>query len=92
VIKIVSKKADENGRVKVRVSANGRRHAVWAMPSSIVRNRVTGAYDKVLIGEPVERTIRIYGPDDQLVSEVVEMAPQVFVVAGASIKRPNIAA
>ena len=87
MVKVVSKKPDECGRVKIRVSANGKRYAVWAMFSGIVRNHGTGAYDQVFIGESAERVVKTFA-GDKLISEVTEMAPQVFVVAGISAKVP----
>lgn len=79
-IRVVSEKPDENGRLKLKISADGRRYSVWVLPTAIVRNPLTGGYDRVLVGPPVERLVRIF-VDDALISETMEMIPQTYIVA-----------
>jgi len=79
MIRVASEKPDQNGRIKLRINADGKRYSVWALPTAIIRNHLTGGYDRVFVTPPVERSARVF-VDDELVSEATEMIPQTYVV------------
>lgn len=88
--KIVSKKPSEDGRVKIRVSADGRRYSVWVLPAGLIRNPVTGFYEQIFIGEPCERLVRTF-VGDKIVSEVIQMVPQTYLVPVAVLVKAKSA-
>lgn len=92
-IRIVSTEPDEEGRVKIRISSGPRRFAVWARPFGvIIRNRTTGQYERVFVGEPRETTVRTIQSTGEVVESIELLSPTYLVPMSLRSAAPEFAA
>ena len=87
MIKMLSRKPDSFGRVRVEIDADGKKRVSFAKPlGGLVLNHATGVYDRVLIGEVRRCAVKVNGVERfEEVAQTYLVPTQIY--ASAPLKR-----